>query len=318
MINPLTPEQLELRKKGIGGSEIAAICGLNKYMGPVDVWRAKCDPTYVVSISAPMERGVYLEDGIANWYAARTGAKLHRTGTLVHPSISLVRCTPDRIAEFPESSVDVSIKSPGPFTQDEWGEPGTDQVPEAYFVQVQWELIILEALYDIRRAHVVAPLDNDLDVYNVLADADTQGHLIEEAQRFWRDHVVTQTPPPVDGFAGSTEWVKSRFPRNTDGMAQATVEANELMGRLQAVRDLKRAAKTEEESITNRLKELCGFHEGIAGDGWHITWRNVRPGYAVDWEAVANELGAPRDIVQKHTRITEGSRRFWPTWETKR
>lgn len=311
----LTKEQLAMRKQGLGGSEIAALVGLNKWMTPLDVWRSKCDPTYAVEVTAPMERGIYLEDGIAKWYAHRTGATLHETGTLVHPSISLVIATPDRIAKLPDSTVDVSIKSPGPWTQDDWGEPGTDEVPDAYLVQVQWELIVLGAHYDIRRAHVAAPLGNDLAIFNVLGDSDLQSHLVEQGQRFWRDYVQTGTPPPIDGSESSANFLKSRFPRNTDKTIPGDAETDELMRRLMSVRAAGAKAELDEKLIINRLKELCGFHEGIVGQGWKLSWKNTKGSTKTDWESVAKAMHPPLEVVERHTNITAGSRRFLPTWD---
>lgn len=311
----LTKEQLEMRKKGLGGSEIAAIVGANKYMSPMDVWRAKCDPSYSVAVTPPMERGIYLEDGIAKWYASRTGATLSETGTLTHPSISLVMATPDRIAKLPDATVDVSIKSPGPFVQDEWGEPGTDEVPSSYLLQVQWELLILEAKWDIRRAHVVAPIGNDLHIYNVLADHELQSHLIEEGQKFWRDYVQTGTPPPLDGSESSSNYIKAKFPRNTGPVMVGDEETHFLMQRLFEVRADAAKTELEQELITQRLKDICGFHEGMTGKGWKLSWKNTKGSTKTNWEGVAKEMGASQEVINAHTSVTTGSRRFLPTWE---
>ena len=41
----LTREQwLALRKKGIGGSDAAAVCGMNRYKGPLDIYLDKTNP----------------------------------------------------------------------------------------------------------------------------------------------------------------------------------------------------------------------------------------------------------------------------------
>lgn len=313
----LTKEQLALRKLGLGGSEMAGVVGMNKYMAPIDVWRSKCDPTYEVAVTPPMERGDFLEDGIARWYAHRTGAELRDPGTLVHPSkeLTIVRCTPDRIAKLSGSEVDLSVKSPGPWTQSDWGEPGTDEIPEAYLIQVQWELIILEALHGIRHAHVVAPLGNDLGIYNVRADANLQGYLLEAGKKFWNDFVLTQKPPPIDGSESCSKWVKGRFPKNTDKLVEATSEADELMRQLYETRMRAEEIELEKEALNSRLQELCGNHEGMIGRGWKLSWKNTKGSIKTDWEGVANELGVPDEVLQRHTRITAGSRRFLPTWE---
>ena len=36
-------EWLELRKKGIGGSDASIVCGINKYKSPVELWLDKTE-----------------------------------------------------------------------------------------------------------------------------------------------------------------------------------------------------------------------------------------------------------------------------------
>jgi putative phage-type endonuclease len=97
----LTPEQLELRRSGIGGSDIAAILGLSPYATPLDVFRSKVE-NYVQSDSWAFRRGRLLEPVVAQIYAEETGAMLREVGTLRHPDRSIVLATPDRIADRQE------------------------------------------------------------------------------------------------------------------------------------------------------------------------------------------------------------------------
>lgn len=312
----LSDEQKRLRLTGFGGSEIGALAGLNPYAGPIDVYRAKTDPDYVVPVTAPMERGIFFEDPTARWYAHRTGATLRETGTLVHPTLARVLCTPDRLAKMPDGhEVDVSIKVPGPGTVEQWGTPGTDEVPDHANAQVQWELLVLEARYDIRRAVIVAPIGGDLAVYNVLADPEWQGHLVEIAHRFWKDHIEKRIPPPVDGSKSSANWLKEAYPVASGPMMPATGEADILMRKLHAARVEKKRLELEEELAKNRLRAIIGESEGMLGNGWRITNRNRKDSARTDWEAVAHEMAPPADIVRKHTSAVVGGRVFLPTWE---
>lgn len=311
----LTDEQKRLRLTGIGGSEISALAGHNPYATPLDVWRAKVEG-HETPVTSPMERGTFLEDGVARWYGHRTNTTLRETGTLVHPSLPRVLCTPDRIARFEDGhEIDVSIKVPGPWAQEQWGTPGTDEVPEHALCQVQWELLILEARFDIRRAQVVAPINGDLAIYNVIADPEWQASLVEIAHRFWRNHVETGTPPPVDGSESATEWLREKHPRVTGPMLPATGEADALMRKLHALRVDKAKAELEADAVANKLRAIIGDNEGMIGNGWRITNRNRKDSAKTDWKAVAAEMAPPSEIIRKHTRAVEGSRVFLPSWE---
>ncbi len=312
----LSDDQKKMRLTGIGGSEIGSVVGMNPYATGLDVYRAKVEG-YQVEVTAPMERGIFLEEGCIKWYAHRTGATVRQVGTIRDPGNPIVMSTPDGLAAHQHEEIDLSIKVPGPYVREQWGEPGTDEIPDAYNIQVQWELIPLGIIYGIRRAHVAAPLDGDLAIFHVDADAELQGFLIQEAEKFWRDHVTAKVPPPLDGSESSSRWLADRFPKNNGTIITATPDADALAKSLQAAREARVLAEEKEEKAKADLKALIGDADGIQGTGWRALWKLAKGSIKVDWEAVAKEANAPDELIQKFTRLTKGSRRFTPTWSTK-
>jgi predicted phage-related endonuclease len=289
---------------------------MNPYAKALDVYRAKVEG-YQIEVTPPMERGIFLEDGCIRWYSHRTGAPVRQVGTIRHPSNAIVMCTPDGIAQHPGEEVDLSIKVPGPYVREQWGEPGTDEVPDAYNIQVQWEMSPLGILYGIRRSHIAAPLDGDLAIFHVQADEELQGFLIQEGEKFWRDHVLAKVPPPLDGSESSARWLADRFPKNNGVILPATPDAEALAKSLQDARAARVLAEEAEEKAKAELKALIGEADGIQGAGWRALWKLAKGSVKIDWEAVAKEANAPQELIQKFTRLTKGSRRFTPTWSTK-
>jgi predicted phage-related endonuclease len=314
----LTPEQLVMRREGIGGSEASAIVGENPYMSLIDVYNAKKDPNYSVPVTHHMERGIFYEPGTANWYAHRTGAKLREVGTVFHPKKSFVFCTPDRLATK-DDEYDLSIKVPGPYALESWGEPGTDEAPEHAILQVNWEGIVLGPLYGIRRAEIVAPIDGDLAVYPVRFDTELQEMMLEAAERFWKDYVVPGRPPPPDGSDRYTEWLKNKFPkeRNREALLTADERAEQLIVRLKAAKEAAEQHETEAKKVRQELELIIGDSAGITGRAGYVYWRKNKDGVAIDYKAICDEVGVPEDIVKKHTRPRTGSRPFKPYWSKK-
>ena len=67
----------------------------------------------------------------------------------------------------------------------------------------------------------------------------------------------------------------------------------------------------ETEAITDALKVRIGPLSGLAIDGKPvITWKAPKASTETDWQAVAAELGAPAEVIAKHTRAEKKSRRF--------
>lgn len=72
-------EWLKARQKGIGGSDVAAILGINPYRTPLDIYREKT--TEITEDQAPSEAaywGTQLESIVAQEFSKRTGFMIQR------------------------------------------------------------------------------------------------------------------------------------------------------------------------------------------------------------------------------------------------
>jgi putative phage-type endonuclease len=309
----LTEDQLKQRLAGIGGSEISAIIGQNPYAGPIDVYRAKVEG-YRFEGNHNTERGNFFEPAVANWYAHRLNVQLREVGTVFNPKRKIVFCTPDRLAKFPDDEIDLSIKVPGPYVLEQWGEPGTDEAPPHALIQVQWELITLEELYGITRADIAAPIDGDLAVYHVLADRELQAMLIQEAEKFWRDCIEAKRPPEPDGSESFSKWTKTRFPKEVAPIIDADTEAEHWLRELKAAYDAEDEIEQKKKTARQRLELIIGEHAGLQGTCGRISWRRSKDSTKVDFEAVCRELNPPETLLQKYTRVKPGPRVFKPSW----
>jgi putative phage-type endonuclease len=270
----LTPEQKAMRRNGVGGSEVAAILGLNPFMSPIDVWLSKVE-NYEREVTPDMERGTFLEDGVARWYAARTGTEVREVGTLVHPTHPRVLCTPDRIFNnaLGESRL-LSIKVPGNWLSEEWGEPHAWTVPTGYYVQLQYEMAVCRALALCKTdfAHLAAPLSGNLEILPVVGDERVQERLIEEVGAWWVRHIERREPPPLDGSESAKQWLRRRFPKSEKPVRVATPSEDLLALELQAAEVAWEAADKAYEKARQPVEEAIGDAEGIEGPFGRITF----------------------------------------------
>ncbi len=279
----LSEEQLALRRTGVGGSEVGALLGVDPRSGPLDVYLAKKEG--LVRESTPvMELGNFYEPATANLYAHRTGAKLKEVGTVAHPGIPFAICTPDRLASQTEGQwYDLSIKVPW-FYLGQWGDPGTDEVPMPYLLQLQWETFILRArgeLGESRQHHLAAPIDGDLRVYVIEEDVEIQQRMLDVVAKFWRDHVLKSEPPPLDGTATATDWLKRRFRESSGEMLEATADDEVLTLELREACTGFSEAERRLDLVKNRLRERIGTNAGLRTVAGAITWRPTKKGNRV-------------------------------------
>lgn len=274
----LTAEQLEMRKKGLGGSEIAAVLGESRFATPFDVWLAKTQ-NWRTEETEDMRRGSFLEDGIARWYASRYGieGQLTEPGTLAHVTRAIALCTPDRIVGGLARRL-VSIKAPRR-GGDLWGEPGTDHVPPEYLLQLQWEHAICSshgALAD--EMHLAALVDGDLAVYITQADRELQAWMLDYAEQWWARHVVGGEQPSLDGSSQAKAWLKSRFPNDGAPPRDAVGSEIALMLRLELADQGIERANREFDDIANQLRLSMGETSRLNASNGYVTWKTDKRG----------------------------------------
>jgi putative phage-type endonuclease len=306
----LTAEQQAIRSTGIGSSEIGILAGLSRWGSPIDIYERKLG----LREEAPshhLERGTYLEPAIIRWYEARTGNKTRPSGTLKHATLARVLATPDAIILGKEGLIEqavLEVKAPNHRTWNEWGDPGTDQVPPAYLSQATWEM----ACAGVNAADVAAIIDGDLAIYHVAYDADLFGELAEIAHRFWVDHIETRTPPSPDGSDSYAESLGRRFPsvRRDALIATPDLEATALAYR-EAKAKLEQAEK-DAEKLKQELQLRMGDAGKLVGSFGSISWSENKGRESLDSKALK---AAHPDIAAKFVKQGAPFRTFRATFK---
>ncbi|HET7136080.1 MAG TPA: YqaJ viral recombinase family protein [Casimicrobiaceae bacterium] len=301
----LTDAQLTFRRSGIGGSEIAAVVGVNPYMKPIDVWLAKKGLAEVTH-NEKMEWGLRLEPAALAKYGEQKGVEvLHPReyfpesvdGTVRHPTHKFAIATPDGIVKTPRR---VQVKCAFDFGALAWGESGdAEGVPEHVIVQSTWEGLVT----GIHDADIVALINGyDFRVYPVAWDADLAGMLLEQAERFWKENVEGNVQP--SGASDTlTKYLRDRYSKTTGKVLPPPVGLYELAKQYDAARAACEAAEERKESLGNEIRKLIGENDGFEGPGIKATWKwqNGQPAYKAIAEELAGAAGIPTAIRAKHT-----------------
>lgn len=290
----LTPAQLEIRKTGWGGSEIGALLGVDPFSGPLDVYLKKTEPDWVAPENEDMLRGSFLEDGVAQWYAHKTGFACNNINeTLRHAKRTLVLASPDRICDAPGDAGGerlLSIKCPRR-AGDAWGDHGSQLVPERAVLQLQQEDAVLTSLgWKIAPVfHLAALVEGDLRIYEVERDLELQGWLMDHGERWWAKHVVARVPPALDGSDAGHEWLKRRFPKNLQPLKPAGIDGEILLMNLREAKAAEKKAAAAVALARQRVEEAIADADGIEGAIGRVTWRARKDGVRVFKPQFTNE-----------------------------
>lgn len=275
-INVLTPtidmsrtEWLKARRKGIGGSDAAAIAGLNKWRSPIMVWMDKSGQLEPEEAGEAAYWGVMLEDLVAQEFTKRTGKKVRRRNAILqHPEHSFMLANVDRLVVG--ESAGLECKTSSEYRKGEWGEDG-ETLPPEYLIQVQHYMAVTG--YDSWYLAVLIG-GNKFIYFRVDRDQELIDYLIKIESDFWQ-LVKDGTPPPMDGSDASKDLLARLYPESNEQAINLPQSASELIDEREHWAEQEKLMAEKKQEAENKLKQLLGENEvGWAGER-KVTWKTV-------------------------------------------
>jgi len=205
-------EWLEIREGGLGGSDIAAVIGLNDYASKIDVFISKTarnnavlkqqyeEKQKKIRESEAVQMGHILEPVIADIFQ-----KKNKEYTVVDLPVT-VKANPWEIANVDRYLVNekgevgiLEIKTTTLYNKDKWeGE----SCPRNYLCQVLWYLGITGLKY----AYICCLVGGQhYRQFKIERCEETINYLRTEGRIFWEDHVIHNVVPEPDGSSSYTE-----------------------------------------------------------------------------------------------------------------
>lgn len=316
MTTTLTPEQQALRSTGIGSSEIAGLVGHSPFLDAHTIWRRKTGREEFSVEGPQIERGVFLEAGILNWYAHRTGRQVETPTTKHHSDYPHVVDSVDGIAVQDGRRVAaLEVKCVDPFAAGRsWGDPeeGHLAVPVHYYLQGMWHC----GVWGLPVVEYPVFFGRDMVIYHAQFDPELFRLMAEQAEMFWEKHVVADLPPPVGPCEATEQWIRKQFPTSEPGpYADADTDSTAWAVQLRDTRQQIKRLEESKAALENALKFCIGSNEGIKGldehgRPWSISYKgsNVK---RVDWDQV-KKRSRISDHVLKSCTSEKYVRRFVP------
>ncbi|MDU5867847.1 MAG: YqaJ viral recombinase family protein [Cutibacterium avidum] len=283
-----SPAWLEARRGRIGGSDIAAICGLSPWCSPWQLWHRKRGSIDDKPSSDLMEAGHYVEPAAASWYAGHhlpEGLHLRNVGTWVHQDRDWQLANPDRlIVDNPHSErrpVGVLEIKYTPNNPGQWSRDGVEGPPPHYWAQVQWYMDV----FGVGWADVAVLSTWGFRCFHVKRDNEWLSLARHEAENFIAMLELGIEPPDDDESPAKLYAVERlRHPgiineqvTITDPDDLRTIgQAAQLHA---AAKDASDEAKACEDSAKAILAQAMGnARTAIAPDGTTLATRRARKG----------------------------------------
>lgn len=183
---------LEARKGKIGSSDIGAVCGLNPFRTPLQVWAEMTGKVKPDEENDFMWLGTQLEDTVAKfWQKKNEGSLVTKDArTFTHKKLPFACATPDYRFSLPDRAGILECKTTGSHNKQRWLEG----LPDYIHCQVMWQMGVTEEAQTI----IACLCDRELITHEINYDSTVFDQLADKASSFM-EMVKADTPPPALG-----------------------------------------------------------------------------------------------------------------------
>lgn len=290
---------LELRKKGIGGSDAAAIIGLDRWRSAFDVYADKTGLKPEIEDNEAMRQGRDLEDYVASRFCEATDKKVRRRNAILqHPEHTFMTANIDRWVVGENAGLEcktTSVLNRCKFSQGEF--------PPNYYVQCVHYMAVTGAE---RWYLAVLVLNKAFHVFTIERDENEIAALIEAEKHFWTNHIMKQIPPTPDGSETTSEVIKQLFPeaREREEVVLFGYE-DKIEQYLQLDSQVKKLEK-QRDALKQDLQLALSDAEIGRAQGYVVEWKN-QTRQALDTQRLKKEQA---EIYQQYLKPAQTVRVF--------
>ena len=263
---------LMLRKNGIGGSDAGAVCGLNPYVSPLEVYFSKtCEG---VDEGAPdneaMREGRDLEDYVARRFMEASGLKVRRANVMYasreHP---FMIADVDRLVTGRENGITgLECKTASPYSEEKWKD---GKIPAYYIMQCYHYMAVLDA-----QSWYIAVMvyGREFKYIKLERDEEIIQQLIMIEENFWNHNVMARVMPEPDGSDAAEAFINRHFAESRKELSIPLKGFDEKLRRREEITGIISQLDTEKKKIEQEIKTYMDEAEYAENENFLVSWKN--------------------------------------------
>ena len=258
-------EWLALRHKYIGGSDAAAVVGMNAYVSPYALWAEKTSRLPGFEGNLATEVGTYLEEFVAQKFAQETGKKVRKSNqSWFNDEYPWAIANIDREIVGEDAGLEIKTTSELNMKKFKGGE-----YPANYYVQI----VHYMAVTGKKRWYLAVLIGNrEFKWFTIERDEDEINALME-AERTFKMCVDNDTPPMADGASSTADTLSALYPNSIDTAIGIGSFERELDNYFRLKEQLEKITETI-DGIANRIKAHLGECASGEGEKYKVSWKN--------------------------------------------
>ena len=296
-------EWLKERQAGIGGSDVGAILGVNKYKTAFQVYIEKTETiSEVKEQSEAAYWGDQFEDIVAKEFEKRTGKKVRRDRKhYKHSEHPFMLANIDR--KIVGENAILECKTANQYLASEWKD---DEIPASYLLQVQHYLAVTGSDF----GYIAVLIGGQKFVWKEVPRDEELIKIIVEAEKdFWKK-VQDKTPPALDGSSAAEKYLSEKYKNSEVGKVEELgFEYKDKLKKFFELKEQKEALEYQIKEIENQVKnDLKDAELGIV-PGYSISWKNIssnrldskklKSEYPEVYKEVSKEIKSRRFLIKE-------------------
>jgi len=272
-------EWLKWRQKGVGGSDVASICGVNPWHSALALYYDKTEKVPELEAeNLPAELGLFLEPFIAvkfeKWLRENEGIEVSvwkLPYILQHPTNKIALANLDGYFFHPlkNEEVIVEYKTTSVYNYENWVD---ENIPDYHYLQIQWYLYVTNC----KTCYLACLIGNNKFVVTVIERNDEViEQIIVKVNDFWNNFVEKKVPPAPDGSVSAKETLDLMY-KNVEVGKEIVITKPNIEVCLKNIIHIKKEIKNltgDLESFQQTIKAELGTAETARCGEWLITWK---------------------------------------------
>lgn len=261
---------LKYRTKGIGGSDVSIIAGINHFKSVYQLWLEKTgqvEPEQTDSEFAHF--GTLLEPIVRKEFTERTGIKVRQKHVLLQSSDYpfMFADLDGEINDNGEKAI-FEAKTASAYKQEVWEEG----IPAEYMLQIQHYMAVTGA----KKTYIAALVGgNHFYHYEVARDDEMISKIIAMEKYFWETYVIGGVEPAPDGSDATTAYFNDRYTISNGKTIELPDEVLPICNEYEELSRQLKEIETAKNAVGNQIKSFMREYEvGTVGNR-KITWKSV-------------------------------------------
>jgi putative phage-type endonuclease len=272
-------EWWKLRSTGIGGSDVAGICGISPFSCPASVYLSKVAPEEKAPEAEKeyQQWGNLLEPVIAKAYEQKVNKRWEKANGIYRSNESLFAlASPDGFSvdsSQPKRGI-YEAKNVNHFMASEF-DPEEKKIPDYYMVQVQWYMYVMSL--DWADLSVLIGGNQFRVIENIKRDDVMIRYLLQICKKFWEENVLKRQLPALDGSKASSDLLKIMYPNSSTGAIELSMDGKRYIDDLKALKADMKPLEERKVELENKIKgEMKNADTALYNTMPVCTWKTVK------------------------------------------